>query len=336
MDLLAVVSRPDFPSGSGPVGDYFGFDRLIQANPGWSAVVLRLNSPGIEVDWTPGRFLVRTPERDWFDLAEVRTAVYLPICLEPEETLLSSVRPDSAWPQFEAEQWRPIGAMFDARLDAMSDGARCINRPSVTKRTNNKLLQFELLAAAGFELPATRVRLGYPRTGALADRSSLVSKNVSEGGWRSETEFSPARLLTGADLSEGWPTVWQAPIVSSDELRVYVMGDSVTAVALQRDPEVIDVRSVNEGKPSGSIVDIRDSWRASLVAMTRCLGLDYAVIDAMPVADTLHVLEVNANGVWWFLPADVRGELEARFHEWLASVVNTPGTDRRSRRTSFA
>ena len=56
--------------------------------------------------------------------------------------------------------------------------------------------------------------------------------------------------------------------------------------------------------------------------MTRCLGLDYAVIDAIPSGDELHVLEVNANGVWWFLPPDIAAALEARFHTWLESEID--------------
>ena len=58
-----------------------------------------------------------------------------------------------------------------------------------------------------------------------------------------------------------------------------------------------------------------------MLAATRALDLDYAVVDAMPVDEGLVVLEVNANGVWWFLPEDVAGVLETRFHGFIDGLI---------------
>ncbi len=163
VDFLAVVSRPDFPSGNGPVGDYYGFQRLIERNPSWDACVLELNSPGTEIDWHgDGR----------------------------------------------------SSALFESCLDALPVGW-CLNRPSSVRATNNKLVQFEKLSAAGFTLPETRVCAGFPVSGPLADEARLVSKNVSEGGWRSPTEFSPAHVVGRQDPGESWPIIWQRPIIST-------------------------------------------------------------------------------------------------------------------------
>ena len=117
--------------------------------------------------------------------------------------------------------------------------------------------------------------------------------------------------------------IWQEALISDRELRAYVMGDEVTVVELTRHPDVIDVRATNGGRPSAHIVDaVPAQWRSILFGMTRALGLDYAVIDAIPTGPELHVLEVNANGVWWFLPADVGNLLEARFHAWLEGEID--------------
>ncbi len=325
MDFLAVVSRPDFSTGtapvSEPVGDYFGFRRLIARHPEWAATVVELNTPMTEVQWADGRFLMRTADSDWFDLSEVRTAIYLPICLEFEETVLRSTATDERWPQFATEQWRPISALFESRLDAMTDGRRCLNRPAAVRDTNNKLVQFERLRAAGFALPGTQVSTGFPTSGALAHQSQLVSKNVSEGGWKSPTEFSPARVVSCSAATETWPTMWQLPIIGTHELRCYVIGSTVIAVQLDRHPDVLDVRSLNAGRPLGTIVQIADEWSRRLVEMVRALGLDYAVIDAIPADGDLHVLEVNANGVWWFLPPELGPILEASLHRWIELIV---------------
>ena len=314
LDFLAVVSRPDFASGSGPVGDYYGLRRLLERRPDWRAGVLELNARSTDVRWDGDAMVIAQDGLEPFDVADVKVALYLPICLEIEETLLCPVAADQPWPRFAEEQWRPVTALFEHRL---SNGP-CLNRPDRVRAANNKLIQFETLRGARFALPRTALASGRP-PGASG---VLVAKNVSEGGWKSADEFSPARLVGPTDPVEPWPTIWQEPIDSTRELRAYVMGDDVTAVELERHPDVLDVRATNNGKPSARIVDLPSPWASMLVAMTRCLGLDYAVIDAIPTGDDLHVLEVNANGVWWFLPDDVGAVLEGRFHDWLERRVD--------------
>lgn len=317
IDFLAVVSRPDFPSGSGPVGDYFALRSLVARHPEWNAAVIELSARPTEVTWDGDRLVIVQDGAPPVDTRNVGTAVYVPICLEIEETLLS--RPVSRrWPRFDTEQWRPISALFEHHLDE----GTCINHPSAVRRANNKLLQHELLRQSGFALPPTSLGRAFPLAGPAAG-PLLVAKNVSEGGWRSATEFSPAHLAGPNDPVEDWPVIWQEPLHSDTELRLYVMGDEVTAVELQRDHDEIDVRATNDGRPTGRFVDIRPQWAQLVMAMTRRLGLDYSVVDAIPVGDTLHVLEVNANGVWWFLPGDVGTELQSRFHRWIESWVTS-------------
>ena len=317
IDFLAVVSRPDFPSGSGPVGDYYNLRALIDCHPDWNAAVLELNSRPTSVEWDGRSFVVSQEGLPPIDLAEVAVALYLPICLEVEETPLCPVDPNGAWPRFAAEQWRPVTAAFEHRLST----GRCLNRPDRVRVTNNKLLQYEVLRSAGFSLPPTVVCGGFPRHALLGGADSLVAKNVSEGGWKSPEEFSPARVLSRLDATDPWPTIWQAPITSGRELRFYVMGDEVTVVELDRHPDTIDVRATNAGKPTARITDVPHTWTTRVVAMTRSLGLDYSVVDVLPTGDELHVLEVNANGVWWFLPDDVATVLSERFHRWIAGHV---------------
>ena len=290
LDFLAVVSRPDFPSGSGPVGDYYGLRRLIARRPDWRAAVIELNSRRTDVVWDGDAFVVSQDGTDAFDVADVGLALYLPICLEVEETLLSPIELDQPWPRFAEEQWRPITAFFEDRLAA----GECLNRPDRVRVATNKLRQLAILRAKGFALPETSVGTGWPADGPST--GGLVAKNVSEGGWKSADVFSPARLVHADENPDPWPVIWQRPIVSDRELRAYVMGDDVTVVELSRHRDVIDVRSTNHGKPSARIVnELPSDWVAQFHAMTSALGLDYAVIDAIPTGDVLQVLEVNAN-----------------------------------------
>lgn len=327
LDFLAIISRPTLPSGTGPVGDYYELHDLVARHPEWRSLVLELNHHALDVEWDSRGLRLLVPGRDPVDVASTTLALFLPVCLEIEETQLATIDPDGPWQRFAVENWRPVSAYFEHLLDRQ----HCLNRPRAMRATNNKLTQFDALRRAGFALPRTAVRRGFPSSGPLAHLPALVRKNVSEGGWKSPTEFSPARLVEptdrpttpgGAD-DERWPTIWQEPLTSDRELRIYVLGDEVIAVELARDPEVLDVRATNDGRPHARIVELRDEWRSLALGMTRALGLDYAVLDAIPVGDTLHVLEVNANGVWWFLPSDVGATLKDRFHSWIESTVHT-------------
>ena len=327
LDFLAIVSRPSLPSGTGPVGDYYGLHDLVARHPEWRSLVLELNHQAMDVEWDEGGLRLILPRHDPVDVAATALALFLPVCLEIEETQLAAIDPGGPWPRFAVENWRPASAYFESVLDRQ----HCLNRPSAVRATNNKLLQFDALRRAGFALPRTTVRRGFPTSGPLSSFPALVTKNVSEGGWKSPTEFSPAQLVgasgsttrpNGVD-AETWPTIWQEPLISDRELRIYVMGDAVITVELARDPEVLDVRATNEGRPNARVADLRPEWRDLAVAMARTLGLDYAVLDAIPVGDKLHVLEVNANGVWWFLPADVGETLRDHFHSWIEAAVRT-------------
>jgi hypothetical protein len=328
LDFLAVVSRPDFPTGSGPAGDAFALRRLLSRRADWNAAVVELNSRTTDVTWDGDELVIAQEGSAPFAVSDVGLALYLPICLEVEETLLCPIDPRQRWPRFAEEQWRPITAFFEDRLGSI----RCLNRPERVRAANNKLLQFTALRAAGFDLPRTSLGVAWPTGGTSGLRASdgkLVAKNVSEGGWKSPEEFSPARLVDADDAlhdptqGDGWPVLWQEPIDSDRELRAYVMGDAVTVVELARERGVLDVRETNAGRPNARVVsDVRQDWQSTFVTMTRTLGLDYAVIDAIPGETVLHVLEVNANGVWWFLPDDVAAVIEATFHSWLERAVD--------------
>src|SRR4029077_15583487 len=135
------------------------------------------------------------------------------------------------------------------------------------------------------------------------------------------TEFSPARLVERGPPDDLLPAIWQIPILADHEYRVYVMGEDVTFVRLERDAAITDVRMTRSGRPKARIVEVSEAWRARMLAAARALDLDYAVVDAMPVAEGLAVLEGNANGVWWFLPEDVAGVLETRFHGFIDGLI---------------
>jgi len=318
IDFLAVISRASFPTGDGPAGDCFGLRRLAERRRDLSIRIFELNSRRTEIFVTAEHFLLRPEGEADIDLGGVRCALYLPIGLEVEETLVSPLEANERHPYFAAQQWRPVTELLELKLQ---QAPTCINPPDKVRHTNNKLKQFATLRRAGFFQPETCVATRYPDTGALATHPGLIAKNVSESGWKSANEFSPARLIARQAIRTAYPIIYQRPIVGQQELRCYVMGEEVTFVALERVEGIVDVRISNAGRPAAQLSEGRPAWHAMLVGMVRTLGLDYAVIDAIPEGERLNVLEVNANGVWWFLPDAVGAHIESRFHAFLEARI---------------
>ena len=172
LDFLAVVSRPDFPSGARPT----------------------------EVASSDDRFVIEEEGIERFDLAEVGVVLYLPICLEVEETLLCPVIADQPWPRFAEAQWRPVSAYFEDRLTRQ----RCLNRPDRVRVANNKLLQFDCCGRRGSRSPARPsarngrwmcTASGWRRTCRKADGADRVS-----GGPRIRQPGGPFRPAVGQAL----------------------------------------------------------------------------------------------------------------------------------------
>ncbi|MBV9569556.1 MAG: hypothetical protein JO172_15610 [Hyphomicrobiales bacterium] len=318
IDLLAIVTRPDFPSGNGPIGDHLGLARFAAGRPRLLVRTIVLNDRNTCVHMEGGDVLITQGEEAPIHLSRVRLLLYMPVSLEVEETNLAAIPSTEDHPLFTARQWRPLTEYLEYLLPRAT---RCVNTPAATRRANNKLIQLDALRGAGFPPPLTAVSTGFPKIGALASRSELVRKNVSEGGWKSQTEFSPARLVDKNAPVDHLPAIWQIPLQADHEFRVYVMGEEVTFVRLEREAAITDVRMTQSGRPKARIVEGSVEWRAGMLAAARALDLDYAVVDAMPVDAGLAVLEVNANGVWWFLPQDVASVLEHRFHAFLDQLI---------------
>ncbi|MBV9112261.1 MAG: hypothetical protein JOY67_05510 [Hyphomicrobiales bacterium] len=318
IDLLAIVTRPDFPSGNGPIGDHLGLARFAAERPNLAVRTIVLNDRETRVHIEADDALIRQGEEGPIDLSRVGLVLYMPVSLEVEETNLAAIAFDECHPLFAARQWRPLTEYLEHLLPRTK---RCVNTPAATRRANNKLIQLDALRKTGFPPPLTAVSTGFPDKGALASHSALVRKNVSEGGWKSQTEFSPARLVNKDAPGDPLPAIWQIPLQADHEFRVYVMGEEVIFVRLERDAAITDVRMTQSGRPKARIVEGSAARRAHMLAAARALELDYAVIDAMPVGDGLAVLEVNPNGVWWFLPDDVASVLEGRFHAFLDRLI---------------
>src|SRR4051812_8015996 len=93
IDLLAIVTRPDFPSGSGPIGDHMGLTRFAAARPHLQVRTICLNAVEAELAIEDGRMVVRQDGLAPVELDRVGLVLYMPVCLEVEETNLALIAP---------------------------------------------------------------------------------------------------------------------------------------------------------------------------------------------------------------------------------------------------
>ena len=324
IDILAFVTRPSFASGLGPIGDHLNLRGLAARRPDLTLRIIELNARSTYFRLDSDSLRIEQEGRPPVALGSAALVLYMPVSFDVEETDLAPTPSDERWPIFAHWQWRSITEYLEDRLPRIGP---CVNDPRAARRANNKLLQWEILRAAGFEIPPLVVSTNWPRGGALANAPFLVRKNLSESGWKTEGVFSPARTATRDEASDDVPAIWQQPIDAEFEVRCYVLGDEVTFVRLERDAAIIDVRTVNEGRPRARLIAPEPGWSGMMLGAARALGLAYAVIDALPIGDRLSILEVNANGVWWFLPDTIAQALEAKCHTWIERLVDTTKND---------
>jgi hypothetical protein len=318
IDILAVLSRPSFPSGTGPIGDHLGLRALAARRPDLAIHKIELNARPLHIEIDRDALLIEA-DGAATRIASARLVLFMPVSFDVEETDLAATPLSAPYPTFAHWQWRAVTEWLEERLPRIG---RCVNAPLAARRANNKLLQWEALTAAGFTIPPLVVATRWPSLPPLRGAPELIRKNLSESGWKAPGVFSPAQRARRGHVTDGLPAIWQQPVEAATEIRAYVMGEEATFVELERDPAVVDVRVTHDGRPRARVIAPEAGWTEIALGAARALGLDYAVIDAMPTDSGLAILEVNSNGVWWFLPAEIGATLEEKFHAWLERLVD--------------
>src|SRR5260370_41802616 len=103
-DLLAFVTRPDFPSGHGPIGDHMRLARSAAARPDLVLRTITLNAGDTQIHIDRGNLTIAQGEEAPIELGCVKLALYMPVCLEVEETNLSAIAPGERHRLFAAQQ----------------------------------------------------------------------------------------------------------------------------------------------------------------------------------------------------------------------------------------
>lgn len=324
-DIVFFVTPPWRTTRAGDAGDYLDVARFRSRFPGLTVSVVHFNDPSSEVTVIDGRTVLRQDTCGTIALSDARAFVYFPYSFEPEDLALRA--PDRSLPDgpWEHRQWRAVSAWIE---HAMPRWGRCLNDPEKAKAASNKLIQM-----AAFRPPLAVPPTWIGNDGSAArflDGRRAVTKNLSEGTFTGEL-IGEGRILLArpsSAIADGGPrpapVILQERIDSPVELRAYVIGEHVLTLEVSRgrtDEATPDVRS--RGLRAED-VHLSDAWHRfddDLVACARRLQLGYAVFDIIPAGETLHVLEVNANGVWTGTWAEAGAPVRDALHEHIAGLV---------------
>jgi hypothetical protein len=239
--------------------------------------------------------------------------LYMPVSFEPEDIALRPLDSVGADGLFAHRQWRTVAEFLEVTLGRHPN---CINNPWHARLANNKLVQAEVLKRAG--APALSLRPADVIPDGPKD-GELVCKNLSEGARKSSTEFSNTRLVQGPGERLDYPLIFQRYIAADHEMRFYVFDNEILPIRIRRRlaDGLVDVRAMPLAEADIEISFDYSAFHPQIVAASRALGLSYAAIDAIPENGELLILEINANGVWWMLPAPIQEHVRSAFHRFL-------------------
>lgn len=325
-DVIFFVTHDQFPSRSGVIGDYLSTRRFASLYPEIGVGVVKFGVPESKVRISDDGIGLFQPGIGWTDIGAARAFVYHPVSFEPEDIALEPPGGEAGAPSFAHRQWRVISEFLENALPTIGP---CINHPARARLACNKLHQRKFAAAAGLRFVpglVTNDPRAVVKRGDGADQG--IMKYISEGGdWNGEGETS-AQLVAPRGLAETGmatgPRMFQELITSDHELRFYIFDEDVIAVRAEVPDKLRFPDMRTQAREPGRFSLTRDyaAFHGRLVAYTKALGLRYAVVDAIPNRSDLYLLEINVNGTWDWLSADVAATLADAYHRFVRSALD--------------
>ena len=100
IDILAIVTRPDFASGSGPIGDHLNLRALAARRPDLTLRTIELNARRTSLHLDAARLRIEQEGQAALTLSTAALVLYMPVSFDVEETDLSPTSPSERWPVF--------------------------------------------------------------------------------------------------------------------------------------------------------------------------------------------------------------------------------------------
>ncbi|WP_238351995.1 hypothetical protein [Brevibacillus brevis] len=183
-------------------------------------------------------------------------------------------------------------------------GVRCLSRPSILRRADNKIVQLQLAQEIGFHLPASLVTNSARAAKEICKEEKSIVKPLSLGriihentvGIIQTNLVDSKKDFLGLELS---PAYFQHYMKKDTEVRATIVGREVFAVSIDStDP--IDWRKP-EARHKYDLIELPEKVTKQCFAMMDTLGLSFGAFDFIIREGQYVFLEVNANGQWLWL-----------------------------------
>lgn len=229
----------------------------------------------------------------------------------PEDLFLSGIAK-----QYHPHIYREVFTLIDGIVDSFE--GTCLSKPSVTRRADNKINQARVAKKVGFTLPAFVItnyfsfieqKLTHPIIKPLSsgvvetsNRKEFVQTNIVD------------RTKDTKNLKYS-PSYFQEYQVKDFEVRVTIVKNLVFSVKIESEDKV-DWRK-NGNKIIYSNIGMPDEIKEKCLMFMLEFGMEYGCFDFIVYKGKWYFLEMNANGQWAWLDAELNINISGAILEYL-------------------
>ena len=202
---------------------------------------------------------------------------------------------------------------------AESFEGRCLTRPSVMRRANNKVVQLILAKEIGFKVPLSSIT-NCPSNIVALGKGDKIVKPLAIGTVVSDgvKEFVQTNLFDDRISTENLkysPAYFQEYVSKDYEVRSTFIDDVEFSVRIQSENK-IDWRKSNN-KILYEEVRLPDSIYSMCVLFMKKLDMSFGCFDFIVRNGGFYFLEMNANGQWAWLEREVGVKISKKLVEYL-------------------
>lgn len=197
---------------------------------------------------------------------------------------------------------------------------QCLSKPSVMRRSNNKILQLKLAREIGFKTPDSKITNSENLLSQL-DQKEMIVKPLATGTIHHEEikEIIQTNLLDDSISLENLnyaPSYFQQYIEKDYELRVTIVNDTLFTIRIDSKNK-IDWRKKNN-IIKYQITQLPHDMKIKCLSFMRSLGIKFGCFDFIVRSGEYYFLEMNANGQWAWLEMETGIEISKSIVEYLS------------------
>ncbi|NDV28584.1 hypothetical protein [Desulfovibrio sp. JC010] len=197
--------------------------------------------------------------------------------------------------------YREIFSVIDGIIE--SHTGKCITKPSILRRANNKIYQIEIARKCGLSLPYMAITNSISTVQNVCATKSIV-KPIAYGEviHSDEKEFVQTNLFDHSiplDQLKCCPAYFQHFVAKDFDVRIVFVGRKAYSFAIHSTNH-IDWRKP-EAKNKYSVVELPNDIYSKCCQMLDEVDMQFGCFDFVVKDDEYYFLELNANGQWGWL-----------------------------------